>query len=119
MTTLLYRLPLSRVQISGTHTKTKDSVLGTSTSREASASLGVMADPSVQLAFSLDSGTFEDSEATFSLTEDGRLTGATTSSTGQGSVVVSGVVGIAATVLEQSSAPQLVSLQPSSTRQAT
>jgi flagellin-like hook-associated protein FlgL len=99
MATLIYRLPLSRIRISGTRSETHDTVLDDSTAREASAVLGVMADPRVQLAIDLDHGTFEDSDATFSLTDDGRLTGATMSVTGQASAVVSAVVGVAATII--------------------
>ena len=99
MATLIYRLPMSRVRFTGTRTQTVDTVLGDSVSREATAQLGIAADTKGPLSLDLDPDLLADSAAKFQLTEDGRLTGATMSVTGQGTAIVSGLVGVVGTVV--------------------
>lgn len=100
MPILQYRLPVSRIRMSGTYTATTDKILGEQPiERTAVAELGVMADPVGPYSVDLDAGWLRDSSATFALTEDGRLTSATVSAIGQGGTLVSGIVGVAATAI--------------------
>lgn len=99
-TTLSYRLPLSCIRISGTETTKDDRVLGrTDKELEAAGELSVIADPRGPDSVELDPGSFRNTDASFKLTEDGRLTSANATVTGQGGAFISGLVGIATTVV--------------------
>jgi hypothetical protein len=99
-TSITYHLPMSVVRISGTRTTTHD---GCATQQpapttEASTSLLVVADPNATSQVQLHQGWFRQTQATLALTDDGRLSSASSDSQGEVGTLVKAVVSTAATV---------------------
>jgi hypothetical protein len=88
------------VRLTGTQTTKYDAVLDRTTiESDGAAALAVIADPAHETSITLDAGQFRNTKASFRLTDDGRLTAASATVTGQGGTVISGLVGIATTAL--------------------
>jgi hypothetical protein len=88
---LAYHLPASFVRVTGTVTKTEDSLGTDTTAAEATIALETDADATRRTA-TFEQGTFRDTAVAFELTEDGRFVSSSVESTGEAGKVVVGVL---------------------------
>lgn len=99
-TSITYSLPMSVVRVTGMRTTRHDSCLTKQPppTTTATTALAVVADPSATSAVQLHQGWLRQTQADLVLTDDGRLSSASSESTGDVGVLVKAVVSTATTL---------------------
>lgn len=93
-----YRVPLSCVRVTATVTEVDDSILTTASQRTVEASISLEVIGGEPLTARIDSNFLQDTNVSFSMTDDGVLVSGSVDSTGEAGKVLLAAVSVGATV---------------------